>query len=408
MKKKYIFFLAVASVLSTVPFVACNSKQAVSVEKTAQGDKQSPQSAVYTCAMHPQIKKSDPGQCPICGMNLVKSEHQHEAAPSTQQAPDSKNMSDKLPMPDGHAPINLSTVRSQMIGVKLGKVERKPLFKNIRAAGRLAYDPELYTAQNEYVEALKQFESVKNSPVSDVRQSAKKMVDSAKLRLKILGLSDKQIANITENDHTDSSLLLNKAGQSAWVYADIYEMDLPHVRPGLSAEISAGFLGGQVLSGKVVSVDRVINPTTRTAKARILISEARSLLRPESYVDVNILSPLGDQITVPYDAILDTGKEAWVFVADGSGNYTPRVVGIKFNAGNEVAIASGVKEGEDIVISANFLIDSESRLRGAMMAPSTHEHGGSQNEGLKQKAPSCPKGQHWDDPMKMCMPDIGG
>ena len=150
----------------------------------------------------------------------------------------------------------------------------------------------------------------------------------------------------------------------------------------------------------MVSVDRVISPATRTAKARILISDARSLLRPESYVDVSIQSPMGNQLTVPFDAILDTGNEAWVFVADGKGNYEPRVVAPKFNAGSEVAIAGGLKEGEQIVTSANFLIDSESRLKGAMLAK--------QNGDQKPKAPSCPKGQHWDDPMKMCMPDSGG
>ncbi|OFZ52413.1 MAG: hypothetical protein A2428_05350 [Bdellovibrionales bacterium RIFOXYC1_FULL_54_43] len=373
MNKRYLVFMVVTGSMATLSFFACDSKPKSSTESGVQSAKQAPQADTYTCPMHPQIRKSEPGQCPICGMNLVKVESQQKGHEEHDaHGVNEGTKADEAKQPTGHAPVHLDAVRSQMIGVKLGKVERKPLFKNIRAAGRLAYDPELYTAQNEYVEALKQFESVKNSPVADVRQSAKKMVDSAKLRLKILGLSDQQIANITRSDRSDSSLLLNKAGQSAWVYADIYEMDLPHIRPGLSAEISAGFLGGKTLSGKVVSVDRVISPATRTAKARILISEARSLLRPESYVDVSIRSPLGEQITVPYDAILDTGKEAWVFVADGKGNYTPRVVEIKFNAGSEVAISSGLKEGEQIVTSANFLIDSESRLRGVMAAPSDH------------------------------------
>ncbi|MBI4404575.1 MAG: efflux RND transporter periplasmic adaptor subunit, partial [Deltaproteobacteria bacterium] len=261
-------------------------------------------------------------------------------------------------------------------------------------AGRLAFDPELYAAQNEYIEAIKQVESVKNSPLADVKQSAERMLDSAKLRLKILGLSDSQIKNLAAQDFNDARLLL-KTGGSAWVYAEIFEMDLPLVRSGLSAEITARFLGGQVVAGKVVSIDRIINPATRTAKARILVSDVRSLLRPESYVDVNILAPLGEQITVPFDALFDTGKQAWVFVADEQGKFEPRLVTLKFHVGSEVALASGVKEGEKIVTSANFLIDSESRLKGVLM--------GAEGTADKKSAPSCPQGQRWDEAMKMCM-----
>ena len=86
----------------------------------------------YTCPMHPEVEKNEPGQCPICGMNLVPRE-QDRAAPV-----------EKNTTPEGHAAFELSPVRRQMIGVKLGTVEKKPLFKSIRAAGRLAFDPELY------------------------------------------------------------------------------------------------------------------------------------------------------------------------------------------------------------------------------------------------------------------------
>lgn len=293
--------------------------------------------------------------------------------------------------PDGHAPIALSTARQQMIGVKLGIAEKKPLFKAIRAAGRLAFDPELYTAQNEYTEAIRQLERVKGSPLPDVKHSAERMVQSAKLRLKILGLPDKQIAQMGSGGPSEASLLINKPGQSVWVYADIYEMDLPNVHSGQSVEISAGFLGGSTLAGKVASVDRVISTATRTAKARILVQQAATLLRPESYVDVTILAPLGEQVTVPFDAVLDTGKQSWVFIVGENGHFIPRVIAVKFQAGDDVAIASGLSGGEKIVTSANFLIDSESRLKAVAVGQTS--------------APSCPKSQHWDVPMAMCMPD---
>lgn len=352
---------------------ACSSKQGSS--STSQHTHSASQKKeVWTCPMHSQIRKDHPGQCPICGMTLVKVVDEADSGHADQ-------------IPQQHAAIQLSSDRTQMIGVKFGVAEKKNLFKKIRVAGRLAFDPELYTAQNEYVEAIRQYERVKNSPLADVRHSAERMVKSSKLRLKVLGLSDRQIEQIGISENSSANLLIHRAGQPVWVYAEIYEMDLPLVRAGLNAEITAGFLGGQKLHGRVMSVDRVINPSTRTAKARIQVDRGSTLLRPESYVDVSIQVPLGEQVTVPFDAVLDTGSEAWVFVADDQGKYTPRLVSIKFYANDEVAIGSGLSGGERIVTSANFLIDSESRLKGVSAKP------------------VCPKDQHWDFPMAMCMPD---
>ena len=343
--------------------------------------------------MHPQIRKDAPGHCPICGMTLVKVDTSEESSSGASGGV----------IPESHAPFSLPAERQQLIGVKTGMAEKKPLFKSIRAAGRLAFDPELYTAQNEYAEALRQLERVKDSPLPDVKHSADRMVQSAKLRLKILGLGDKQISSLGASSSSESNLLINKPGSQVWVYADIYEMDLPNLQPGLSAEISAGFLGGKILAGKVASVDRVINPSTRTAKARVLVESAATLLRPESYVDVSIIAPLGEQVTVPFDAVLDTGKQSWVFVVGDNGQFMPRVVTVKFQAGDEVAIATGLSGGEKIVTSANFLIDSESRLKAAALGQGMGHDGKSKPS--SNSRPSCPKGQHWDVPMAMCMSD---
>ena len=299
-------------------------------------------------------------------------------------------------VPSGHAAFRLSVPRQQLIGVKLGKVERKPLFKSIFISGRAAFDPELYTAQNEYLEAFRQFQTTKNSPLADVRQSAERMVESAKVRLQILGLSDDQIAGLGETGTTGATLLIPKIGENIWIYAEAYEMDLPFIQRGLDAKVSGSSLGGNVLTGKVVSVDRVINTATRTATVRISLADGSVALRPESFVDVTILAPLGEQVAVPFDAIFETGKEAWVFIAHDDGTFEPRMVKIKVRAGDEIAV-EGVHAGEQIVTSANFLIDSESRLKATKM----EEIG---KEGAK---PKCPKGQYWHAEMSMCMPGTG-
>lgn len=384
-----------AVLVTLMPACTSQSKESAAVNSEEKSSSSVPpkqdsvKKEVWTCPMHSQVRKDGPGKCPICGMTLV----QVETRARTPDAASEKALSH----PESHASISLTESRQQLIGVKTGKAEKKPLFKSIRAPGRLAFDPELYTAQSEYSEALRQLERVKDSPLPDVKHSAERMVHSSKLRLKILGLSDAQISKINAGGPSESSLLINKPGSQVWVYADLYEMDLPNVQPGLSAEITAGFLGGKTLAGKVASVDRVINPATRTAKARILVESAATLLRPESYVDVSIMAPLGEQVTVPFDAVLDTGKQAWVFVVGEAGIFTPRLVTLKFQAGDEVAIASGLSGGEKIVTSANFLIDSESRLKAVALGPSD------QSGQPPPAVPACPKGQHWDAPMAMCM-----
>lgn len=344
---------------------------------------------VWTCPMHPQVKQDKPGKCPICGMDLVKMEQEETSASQSQ-------------VPQDHTSFKLSLERQQMIGVKTGVVEKKPLFKSIRASGRVAFDPELYTAQNEYIEAIRQLSRVQDSPLADVRHSAERMVQSARLRLKLLGLSDAQIRGLGSSEAANQNLLLTDKGDSVYIYAEVYEIDLPNIQPGLTAEITASFLGGKTLEGKVISVDRVLNPTTRSAKVRILVPRAKALFRPETFVNVTILSPLGEQVTVPLDAVLDTGTQSWVFLVKDDGTFEPRVVGIKLHVNDQIAIESGLKGGERIVTSANFLIDSESRLKAAAQGQQSSSGGDS-----KPKTPECPPGEEWHAQMNHCMKKVG-
>lgn len=355
---------------------------------------------IWTCSMHPQIRKDGPGKCPICSMDLVKAETLGKVKDQSQSH-----------VPEAHVAFTLSNNRIQMIGVKYGTVGQKVLFKSIEAAGKVAFDPELYTAQNEFIEAVRQQERVKDAPIADVKHSALRMVESAKLRLKVLGLSDQQISKLRSSGGptTGSNLLITSPGEDVWIYAEVFEMDLSNVDAGQQVKISGGALEGKELFGKVASVDRVINPVTRTAKVRILVPNSKAQLRPEAFVDVTILSPLGEQVVVPFDAILDSGKEAWVFVVKDNGHFVPRTVVIKYYVDDEVAIGSGLEPGEKIVTSANFLLDSESRLKGALASEADALGVGEEGrEKTGPKVPECPKGQEWNEAMKHCMPKVGG
>lgn len=321
--------------------------------ETAQADAQ----VKYTCPMHPQIVQDEPGSCPICGMDLVKAE----------AGRGDKGVSEDLPA--GHAEVHLSPYRQQLIGVRTAEVVKKPVFRTVRAPGRIAFDPELHTAQIEYQEALRQYQRVKDSPLDSVRQNVSRMVEAAKIRLKVLGLSDEQIGDIRAGQNLSESLLVYEKGDPVWIYADVFERDLPYIKKGQAAKITGTWLEGDTLPGTVQSIDQVIDPDTRTAKVRIRVEKAPTQLRAESYVDVQILAPQGEHLAVPLDAVMDTGEERFVFVEGKGGHFEPRKVKVLFRAGDVVAVAEGAQglnPGENIVVSGNFLVDSESRLKGVL------------------------------------------
>ncbi|MCB0385555.1 MAG: efflux RND transporter periplasmic adaptor subunit, partial [Bdellovibrionales bacterium] len=272
--------------------------------------------AKYVCPMHPQITSEKPGSCSICGMDLVPveaeedsgepkhpdhSQHQtHSEDEGWEAVGGGSGDRDSKPVePQGHTHFKLSLDKQQLIGVKLAVVKKRSLFKTIRAPGRIAFDPELYTAQSEYLEANRQWARVKDSPIEEVKRSTREMINSAKIRLQVLGLSAGQIQDLGRKGRQSEGLLLTGKGQENWIYADVFEMDLPYIKKDLSVEVTANFLQGKRLFGKVVSVDEVINPNTRTAKVRIKLKEANENIRPESYVNVSILAPLGEHLTVP-------------------------------------------------------------------------------------------------------------
>lgn len=321
--------------------------------------------AVYACPMHPEITSHKPGErCTKCGMHMVAIDG-------------SSSVDFKSEVLDRSA-VKMDYYKEQKIGVATVKAERKQLFKSIRSPGRAAFDPELYTAQSEYIEALKQWDRVKKSPLKEVKKSTREMIKAAETRLQILGLPDSEIRNLKKKKNLSESLLLSKGGEG-WIYADIFEMDIPFILKGQSAEVSAKFLMGEVLAAEVISVDEVVNLETRTAKVRLKLKKGGPKIRPQSYVNVEILVPSGEHVAVPHDAVLDTGRETFVFVKSGEGVFEPRPVVIMFEAEGMVAIASGLSEGEEVVSQGNFMLDSEARLQSVFSkstGASAGEHAG--------------------------------
>jgi len=347
----------------------------------------------YQCAMHPEIVSDEPGNCPICGMKLQPVDGEAAAATGGRRTiafyrhPMRPDVTSPVPAKDemgmdyvpvytdelsggqagavtGRAPFTLSPARQQLIGVRRARVERRRLVVAIRANGTVAYDPGLYQAVVEYRQALRARAQLAQSTVPEALSGADGLVRAAAMRLRQKGISESQLAQVTRGDPTN--LLL--PGKSVWVYAQVYEHELGLVRPGQTLTITAPSLPGRRFTARVAGIDPILDPATRTARVRALVSTPTGDLRPESFVDVSIEVPLGERLAVPEDAVLDTGTRRIVFVVRGEGEFEPRAVELGRDAQGFYEVRSGLEAGEEVVVAANFLIDSESRFRSALRA----------------------------------------
>lgn len=330
--------------------------------------------AVYYCPMHPGYTSDHPGDCPICSMKLVKRESSTAPMGGAHEGHEPAAAGGV----EGYAAVTLTPQQQQLIGVRTAAVERRAMTKTIRTVGRVAYDPELYQAQQEYLQAARALAAA----AADTAESARQVAEAARLRLRLLGLSEPFIEEMASWEGPDQRLLLTDPTGGVWVYATVYEFELPYVLAGQAMAVEVPSRPGLRLEGMVASVDPVLDPTTRSARVRALLHDPEGRLQPGMYVDAWLAAPLGEQVVLPAEAVLQTGTRAIVFVDQGQGRLEPREVSVGVKADGVYAVAKGVAEGERVVVSGNFLVDSESRLKGALERPGPpaagHEHGGQQ------------------------------
>ena len=320
----------------------------------------------WTDPMIPGYKAPGPGKSPM-GMDLVP-----------VYAEDAAAVAGAAPSPEGYAPVLLTPQKQQLIGVRTVAAQKRALTKTIRTAGRIAYDPELYQTEAEYLQSLKALAQAKAAGGAEGTEQAQRLVDSSRMKLRLMGLSPELIDEMADWDGPDKSLLLSDAEGKVWLYVPVYEFELPLVAVGQTVSVEVPSSAGTRFEGTIRSVDSVLDPATRSARVRAVLTDPDGTLKPEMFVNASIAVTAGERLAIPEEAVFHTGTQDIVFVDKGQGVFEPRQVTLGVKADGFYEVKSGIAEGEAVVASGNFLIDSESRLKAALQgaaAPPEHQHG---------------------------------
>lgn len=343
----------------------------------------------YTCGMHPSVRvspqeyKKGNTKCPICFMDLTPIYAIPEVGEAVQEG--NQEIQEK---------INIVTINpSELVlaGVETIAAKIIPLYKEIRTVGITAFDPELRTAEEEYLQALKTYQKVSQSGFEDARERAKDIVEATKIKLELLGLDQSSIKELEKNGQPDRSLIL--PDEYMWVYAHFYEYEILWPRVGDEVVVASPADPSIEFLGEIKSIEPVIKEKTRTEQLKILVANQQGILRPNMYVDVRLKSELGPVLAIPKEAVLDTGRRKVIYVDLGKGRFQLREVTLGPLASGVLdgmkmdfyPLVSGAEQGESVVVKGNFLIDSQSQLGAAASAyggalgeeepmPAGHQH----------------------------------
>jgi RND family efflux transporter MFP subunit len=255
------------------------------------------------------------------------------------------------------------------------------------------YSPELVTTQREFLLALRGHSQAAGAEVAQVREYSERLLQAARARLARWDMSAEDIAQLEQRGQvmetitvrsSISGVIVEKqavqgmrvmAGQalfrvadlsSVWVEANVPEQDVASVRVGQTATITLDAFPGESFAGRATYVDTAMDEATRTLKVRFQAANGRGRLRPGMYANVEIRGAAAEGLTVPSDAVLDSGAQQVVFVAEGDGLFTPRTVKVGRRTAQSVEVLEGLTEGEQVATGATFFLDSESQLRAGL------------------------------------------
>lgn len=381
--------------------------------------------APYYCPMHPERTGSSASDtCPICGMNLVPK-------PSVSDAPTTAAEAQRVGAPNGLVPIDLSSDRVQLIGMRTAAVVRGSLGSTLRAVGVIApaeggvtsvqtlfsgwiqelhvaetgqpvtrgqllariYSPELLSAQQELLNAKKWAQPGAEVSAADEHLPRTALLDNARSRLIAMGMQATEVAEVERSgvphhlievrspargyiaEKTAVQGLYIQPGTQlfriadlarVWALVDVFERDVGRVRHGQAAMLTLTAYPGETFRGRVDLIYPVLSGETRTLRVRVELKNPGLKLKPGMFGDVALEVPAADALLIPREALVEMGEHQYVFVARDAGKFEPRSVQTGARGDDRVEILTGLSEGETVVATGNFLLDSESRLRATI------------------------------------------
>ncbi len=410
--------LAIGLLLGWIIFGTSNENQTDEHKHTAMADSET----IWTCSMHPQIRKNEPGDCPICGMDLIPLESTDgeldpmavSMSPTAMQLAQVQTMvvdkgkTDKSIRLNGkvQADERLLSTQSSHIPGRIEKLSVNFTGEFVSAGQVLAnvYSPELVTAQEELFEAKK------------IKETQPALFNAAKEKLKNWKLTDKQIDQIVTSNKTilQFPILANVSGyvtkkmvnlgdyikqgealyeiadlSKVWVLFDVYESDMTWINKGDAVIYTVQSIPGKTFKGKISYIDPVIDPKTRVAKARLEAANKGFMLKPEMFATGTIETKTNtgnSSLTIPKTAVMWTGKRSVVYVMQMSAqgvSFILREVTLGPELGESYVIEEGLQLGEEIAVNGTFSIDAAAQLAGkpSMMSPeggaamTGHDHG---------------------------------
>jgi len=400
--------------------------------------------AYYKDPMHPWITSDQPGKSPDCGMDMVPV---YEGDSGIKGIKIDPTVVQNIGVETEEVQRRRLTRTIRTVGrvtydeTKLYNVNTKIMGwvenlyvdytgKAIKKGDRLLdiYSPELVNTQEEYLLALRYRDQLLESNVEEARKGAEDLVQSAKRRLLNWDIPSEDIDAIEEARAPNKTMTVYSPadgivmekmivnGQSieagmtlykiadlsdVWILADVYQYELPWVKLNAPAELELSYLPGRVFKGRITYIYPFLSEETKTVKVRIEVQnpEGQIILKPDMYATVRIKSPLVvKDVAVPDQAVIRSGERNIVVVSLGGGYFDPREVTLGVTADGYDQVLEGLKEGEHIVTSSQFLIDSESNLKaaiGLMGGHAGHDVSGPEEE--KQPAPEEHKGHEGHD-----------
>lgn len=392
--------------------------------------------------MHPAYKSDKPGKAPDCGMDLVPVYAEETTvvkanlpAGAFQISPEKQQLIGVQYGEVRYQPVSktLRTVgRLTYDETKIAHVHSKNegwiekvyvdfTGKYVKRGQPLIslYSPELLQTQQEFLLARRGRDELSTSPFREAVNASESLYQAARKRLELWDITEAQLSELEKSGKpgkaltiyapTDGFVLVRNAFtkqrvtpdtelytiadlSTIWVIADIYEYEASEIKVGQPAVVTLAYFSSRAYKGKVTYISPQLDNTTRTLKVRIELANSGFALKPDMFANVELGISYGKRLVVPQEAIMDSGAEQIVFVAQDDGYFEPRKVQLGAKVDNEFIVLGGLKAGERLVTSANFLVDSESKLKsaaGGMSMPGM-SHGGGQGGENKTPLPNAP------------------